>query len=77
MTLRNAFQHVKTRRSVVTPNTAFLEQLVAYEKKHHEHQSQQPLAQLVEHTINGITQRLPDFVVEEWLNEYMPLFEPE
>lgn len=76
MTLRQAFQHVKSRRSIVTPNTAFLEQLVEYERRHHEHQLPH-LSKLVDHTINGITQRLPDFIIEEWLDDYMPLFEAE
>lgn len=73
MTVRDAFRHVKSIRPVICPNLAFLEQLVAYEEKI----MKRKVAHMVEHTVNGITKRLPDFIIAEYWAEYAIEFDEE
>ena len=67
MSLEQAFRHTKAARSVVNPNLAFLQQLAEYESKLHNEESCSPWR---EHTENGITKRLPQFVIDHFLDDY-------
>lgn len=64
--LRDAYRHVVSVRPPVCPNHKFLEQLAEYEATIHPHDH----CKLVAHTENGITIKLPDFVLEEFWENY-------
>ena len=72
MTLEQAFCHTKAARRVVNPNLGFLQQLAEFEKKLHGEERCSPWA---EHTQDGITKRLPVFIIERYLDDYQIEFE--
>lgn len=75
MSLEGAFRHVKAARPVITPNLAFLNQLAAYELKCRNGAKEQ-CSLWNEHTHqNGITRRLPAFILAHFLEDYDHLFD--
>ncbi|KAJ6219575.1 hypothetical protein RDWZM_005387 [Blomia tropicalis] len=72
MSLEKAFRHTKSARSVINPNIGFLEQLSRYEAKIHGESNISPWQEC---TQNGITKRLPVFIIADYLDEYHIEFE--
>lgn len=71
-TLENAFAHAKAARSIVRPNVAFLRQLADYEAQLHGEANCSPW---LEHTHNGVTKRLPEFILKRFFDDYQNEFE--
>lgn len=72
MNLEEAFCHTKAARHMINPNLAFLEQLAAFEAKYRPAERCSPWA---EHTENGVSKRLPQFVIERFLEDYQVEFD--
>ena len=68
MTLEGAFRHTKAARPIINPNVGFLEQLTRYEMQ----ATGGVGAEWQDHTMNGVTKRLPTFIIADanLLQEY-------
>ena len=74
MSLEQSFRHVKNCRSVINPNLGFLEQLSTYEHKCR-NETEAECTAWNTHTYNGITKRLPEFIIRDFFDEYEHEFE--
>lgn len=74
MSLEQSFRHVKAARPVISPNLAFLNQLASFELKCRNERPEQ-CSPWAEHTENGISKRLPSFIIAEYLEDYDHEFE--
>ena len=72
MSLQQAFCRTKEARPIINPNLSFLQQLAEFEKKLHGEEACSPWR---DHTVNGITKRLPVFIIEHFLDDYQIEFE--
>lgn len=76
MTVREAFIHIKRIRPFIRPNPSFLEQLVFYEWKYSKNLSlAKANTKIILIEINQIVRKLPDFIIENYLEEYKYEFE--
>lgn len=79
MTTKEAFKHVKNIRPFIKPNVSFLEQLVYYEwkclKNLPEFEIKKTKMQSI--TLNNVTKFLPDFIINDYLEEYKHEFEQD
>lgn len=71
MSLKEAFKHTKNARKIINPNLSFLEQLAKYEQKCLGH----TITKMVSYTLDGVTLQLPDFIVEEYIDDYRHEFD--
>jgi len=71
MTLEQAFRHVRSVRSIF-PNIGFLQQLAEYERKLH---GTGHCSVWRDHTIDGVTVHLPEFIIAEHLELYAREFD--
>ncbi|KAH7644140.1 uncharacterized protein LOC124493494 [Dermatophagoides farinae] len=81
MTMKEAFEHTKRSRSCINPNISFLEQLVQFEQKchdnnhHNNRNNKSMMTKMIKHSMNGIEKELPDFIIDNYLDEYLHEFE--
>lgn len=65
--LEEAFRYVRRHRQVITPNVGFLEQLSHYERRLY---PESRCSRWCDHIENGITIHLPEFIVNDYLDDY-------